>query len=592
MDLNNLFFEEHPNEMLIYDRDTLNIVKVNKRFTETYGYTRSEAKKLTIEEIRPEEDIPTLHDKLCDLGKKEDKAFDVGTVRHQTKNGDILHVQIASQYYPIEGRNTRVVHIYNVTDTVELKNRYKKTLEELVHHIDENPLAMVKLDQDLKIIDWSKRAEEKLGYTAGEVKGKTPFDINIFPEEEHDFIFEHIGEILNNGTQKTRFETVALKKEGTQIHVKIHASALKSENNKLRTVVAFIENITFEKRIEQLFETTEEMAQIGGWEYNPNNGDLYWTDEIYRIYDFPMDKEINLEEAFACYTPEDKERIREDLENAIEYGATYDSQYQMVTAGGDKKWVRSMGRPVLRNGNIFRVMGILQDISEQKAKEKEITRNAEEKEVLLAEVHHRVKNNLAIISGLLELKAMEMDKPELTDVLRQSQLRIQSMSMIHEALYDAEDFSNLKFSKFVNDLVSAIENAQGYKQEDINISVTCTESLKLNVNQAIPCGLIINELVTNALKHAFVEQDEGKIDVTIETNSEDEVTLTVADNGKGLPEEFISGQITSLGATLIRQLTTQLEGELDIQNKDGALIRLQFIRNSRSGSSSQHFSFN
>jgi two-component sensor histidine kinase len=166
------------------------------------------------------------------------------------------------------------------------------------------------------------------------------------------------------------------------------------------------------------------------------------------------------------------------------------------------------------------------------------------------------------------------------------------MAMIHETLYEAEDFSNLKFSKFVNGLVSTIRNTQGYQQKNIKISVTCAESLKLNVNQAIPCGLIINELVTNALKHAFVEQDTGKIDITIETSYEDKVRLTVADNGKGLPEEFISGQMTSLGATLIQQLSTQLDGKLNIQNKDGAFISLGFAKNSHPGSSSQHFSFN
>jgi PAS domain S-box-containing protein len=591
MDLNNLFFEEHPNEMLIYDRDTLKIIKVNKRFTETYGYTRSEAKELTIENIRPSEDIPKLHQKLGDLGKEEDKAFDVGTVRHQTKNGDILHVQIASQYYPIDGRNTRVVHIYNLTDTVELKNRYKKTLEELVHHIDENPLAMVKFDNDFTILRWSKRSEEKFGYTEKEVLGKTPFEIQLFLEHEHELIREQIKKLTDGRVPKTRFNTIMKRKDGGLLNIRVHSSALRTQDDELKTVVSFLENVTPQKRIEQLFKTTEEMAEIGGWEYNIESDELYWTDEVYRIHELPLDTEISVEYALDFFLPDHKKRLTKLFEAVTEKGEAFDSEFQIKTANGNIKWVRAMGRAIQRNKGIFKVYGVFQDISEEKSKRTELSKKADEKTVLLAEVHHRVKNNLAIISGLLELKAMEMDSPELTEVLRQSQLRIQSMSMIHEALYEAEDFSNLEFSAFVEKLINVIEDAHGFVDKEIDIAFHCANALQLNVNQAIPCGLIINELITNALKHAFVEQEEGEIEVTIETNSKGEVTLTVADNGKGLPEEFINGQIASLGATLIRQLTTQLDGELNIQNKGGAFIGIRFAKNSQSGSSSQHFSF-
>ena len=577
--------------MLIYDRDTLKIIKVNKRFTETYGYTRSEAKELTIENIRPSEDIPKLHQKLGDLGKEEDKAFDVGTVRHQTKNGDILHVQIASQYYPIDGRNTRVVHIYNLTDTVELKNRYKKTLEELVHHIDENPLAMVKFDNDFTILRWSKRSEEKFGYTEKEVLGKTPFEIQLFLEHEHELIREQIKKLTDGRVPKTRFNTIMKRKDGGLLNIRVHSSALRTQDDELKTVVSFLENVTPQKRIEQLFKTTQEMAKIGGWEYNIESDELYWTDEVYRIHELPLDTEISVEYALDFFLPDHKKRLTKLFEAVTEKGEAFDSEFQIKTANGNIKWVRAMGRAIQRNKGIFKVYGVFQDISEEKSKRTELSKKADEKTVLLAEVHHRVKNNLAIISGLLELKAMEMDSPELTEVLRQSQLRIQSMSMIHEALYEAEDFSNLEFSAFVEKLINVIEDAHGFVDKEIDIAFHCANALQLNVNQAIPCGLIINELITNALKHAFVEQEEGEIEVTIETNSKGEVTLTVADNGKGLPEEFINGQIASLGATLIRQLTTQLDGELNIQNKGGAFIGIRFAKNSQSGSSSQHFSF-
>lgn len=577
--------------MLIYDTDDLSIIDVNKLFVKKYGYSEAEAKEITLEDLRPEKDIPLLHQELNNaIGKP--RAVDTGTVRHQTKSGDILFVQVTSQQFEHEHKNARIAHIYDITDTVELKNKYKNTLEELVHHIDENPLAMVKFDRNLRVIEWSKRAEEKLGYTVEEVKGKNPFDISLFPKDEHQVIFDHIGKIIQNGTRETKFETIALHKEGNQIYVKVHASVLKGEDNKLRTLVTFIENITPEKRIEQLFQTTEHMAKMGGWEYNPHSNELYWTDQVYRIYELPLEEEVSVEKVLDYFLPEDKKRVNELLESAINEHRSYDSEFRIKTDKGNIKWVRAMGHPVLRNGKLLKVVGIFADIDNEKAKREELKRRAEEKEVLLAEIHHRVKNNLAIISGLLELKSMEIDNEKLSDVMRQSQLRIQSMAMIHEALYEADDFSNLQFATFIKDLLGVIEDAHGYRDKEIEITLNCNDTIELNVNQAIPCGLIINELVTNSLKHAFIDKNEGSIEVTVDESSESLVQLVVTDNGKGLPEEFINGQTSTLGATLLRQLTTQLEGELDIQNKDGAFVKLTFAKSDKPGSSSQHFKFN
>lgn len=591
MHLDNILFLDHPNPMLIYDTEDLSIIEVNRLFTEKYGYSESEAKEITLECLRPEEDIPILHQELKNAISKS-HAVDTGTVRHQTKSGDILYVQVTSQQFDLEGRNARIAHIYDITDTIELKNKYKYTLKELVHHIDENPLAMVKFDRDLKVVDWSKRAEEELGYTADEINGKSPFDIALFPEDEQAVISDHIQKIIQNGTPKTQFETIALHKGGDQIDVKIHASALKDDDDKLRTLVAFIENITLEKRIEQLFQTTEHMAQIGGWEYNPHSNDLYWTDQVYRIHEVPLDVEVSVEDAFDFYLPEDKQRIVELFESVMNEHSDYDTEFRIKTGKGNIKWVRAMGRPVLRNGKLLKIVGILADIDEQKAKREELNRRAEEKEVLLAEIHHRVKNNLAIISGLLELKSMEMDSEELVDVLKQSQLRIQSMAMIHEALYEANDFSSLNFSRFLENLIRTIQNVQGGKNKQIETAIHCDETIKMDVNQAIPCGLIINEAVTNAYKHAFAPQEEGTIEVAIETSSEDEISVTINDNGVGFPDDFIKGKAKSLGARMIRQLTTQLDGDLTLQNRDGAFVEITFTKSEKSGSSSNHFDFN
>jgi len=591
MDLEKLFFERHPNAMLIFDLESLGILQVNQSAIQKYGYSREEFTQLTVEDIRPEQDIPRVYEMMREK-EMGTNVFDSGTYRHRTKNEEILHVQVTAQNLEYKGKKARVCHIHDLTEIINLKNKYKNTLEELHHHIDENPLAMVKFDHDFRIIEWSKRAEEKLGYSQDDVQGKTSFELGLFPKEEHDLIKERIRKLTDGTLEKTRFNTIASKKDETQVHVRIHASALRTSGNNLKSVVAFIENINAQKRAELLLKTTEEMAQIGGWEYNPNSNELHWTNEVYRIHELPMEKEVDVQEALGYYEREDRNRLATDLENAVKNRETYDSEYRLETPEGTKKWVRAMGRPVIRNGRVYKVTGTLQDISEQKFKEQELQRSAQEKEVLLAEIHHRVKNNLAIISGLLELKALNIDDEAMTDILRQSQLRIQSMSMIHEALYEADDFSNLEFHVFVENLVGAIEEAHNYLNKDIELTFTLSDSLQLNVNQAIPCGLIINELVTNSFKHAFAGRDKGEIAISLNYNQQQhEVVLQVMDDGKGLPEDFMKGETSSLGGTLIQQLTTQLDGRLHMENREGAFVELCFRKSDKSGSSSQHFEF-
>lgn len=589
VNLEDLFFNKHPNAMLIFDMDTLGIVHVNQSFTEKYGWTEEEARELTLEDIRPEGDIPVLREKLDSLGS-ESKIFDLGTVRHQTKDGRVLHVQITTQHYPIEGRPTRVVHIHDLTETIALKNKYKNALEELRHQIDENPLAMIRFDHDYRIIEWSKRAEEKFGYSQEEVAGKTSFELGLFPEREHELIRKHIRDITDGRRENDRFNTIAVSKDGSEIYVRLNVSSLRTHDDNLKSVVAFIENINRQRRTEMLFKTTEEMAKIGGWEYNPNTDRLYWTDEVYRIYNMSPEEEIDVDKALSYFLPEDRERMNGDLDNLLENLQPYDSEYQMETPSGKRKWTRAMGRPVIRNNELFKVTGTFQDITERKEKEEEIFQNAREKEILLSEIHHRVKNNLAIISGLLELEAMDKENESLRDVLRRSQLRIQSMSLIHEVLYEADDFSSLEFVNFTGKLIKAIENTHEQDCKPIEIDLQCQESLKLNVNQAIPSGLIINELITNSLKHAFKGRESGRIEVQIRYDHDsDRVHLRVADNGIGLPDAFLDGETKSLGETLIRKLTDQLDGSFHKDNDGGAVVEIRFARRSESGSSSQHF---
>jgi len=202
----------------------------------------------------------------------------------------------------------------------------------------------------------------------------------------------------------------------------------------------------------------------------------------------------------------------------------------------------------------------------------------EEKEVLIKEIHHRVKNNLAVISGLLELQMGNADDEFVNRVLSESQRRVQSISMIHEKLYQNERLAEIDFVKYVQELIDIISYSFGYEDKEINVHVDIDE-FKLGVDQGIPCGLILNELVSNAYEHAFKDRRKGNIEIIIREHATQEITITVRDDGRGLPEGFNLRESDSLGLTLVKTLSKQLEATLEMKDRPkGTEFTLSFSK--------------
>lgn len=213
-----------------------------------------------------------------------------------------------------------------------------------------------------------------------------------------------------------------------------------------------------------------------------------------------------------------------------------------------------------------------------------IKENLREKETLLAEIHHRVKNNLAVISGLLELEADNTQHIHSKRVLKNSQLRIHSMATVHELLYQAQDLNKLSFDQFVSEMVSSIPKVYAMDQSNVEIKLDVYDS-ELNVNQAVPCGLIINELVTNAYKHAYPEGDSGVIYVSLK-EQDGKIFLRVKDEGIGLPDGFNLEESESLGFTLVSILAQQIEAEVRVHSENGTDISVVFEKKDKKGANS------
>jgi len=210
---------------------------------------------------------------------------------------------------------------------------------------------------------------------------------------------------------------------------------------------------------------------------------------------------------------------------------------------------------------------VFNDITERKQAEEQIKRDLKEKEIMLKEIHHRVKNNLQIMSSLLSLQASKINDERISMILNESKSRIQSMSIVHEMMYQNQDFARIDMKYYINKLIASLTLLYYQNAEQIKIIDKC-KNVQIDLNRAIPCGMIINELVSNAIKHAFPDKRKGEIDIRLEEKS-GKVHLSVRDDGIALPPGFKSSEVDTLGMAIISDLTEQLDGILKVVQGDG-----------------------
>jgi len=207
--------------------------------------------------------------------------------------------------------------------------------------------------------------------------------------------------------------------------------------------------------------------------------------------------------------------------------------------------------------------------------EKKVAASLKEKDILLREIHHRVKNNLQIISSLLRLQSRKIEDNSMQEIFQVSQQRIRSIALIHENLYRSDDLGQIDFSKYLRNLTSHLSSINAADAKGINFKIS-TDNIFLDINRAIPCGLLLNELITNALKYAFPEETKGEIKIDLERHKKNKLRLSIADNGIGFPKGLDFRKTESLGLQLVNSLISQLNGTIKMQQKAGTKFTLVF----------------
>lgn len=274
---------------------------------------------------------------------------------------------------------------------------------------------------------------------------------------------------------------------------------------------------------------------------------------------------------------EDKEPIEQQLKTLSPANPVVTVTNRIVRPSGEVRLNEWTNRIILDPQSDFvEVQAVGRDITEVQ-QTRQLQAAIKEKDVLLQEIHHRVKNNLQMIYSLLRLQARKVSDPEASEILLDSQNRVKSIAMIHEKLYRVEDLSEIDLKQYISTLVASLFSSYNRDANLVELSVE-VEPVFLDIDSAIPCGLIINELMTNSLKYAFPEGKKGKVGIMLHADADDRISMVIFDTGVGFTLTEEPSKNGKLGLNLVRDLVKQLKGTIEITSQEGTLIKITFPR--------------
>lgn len=460
-----------------------------------------------------------------------------------------------------------------------------------------------------KIIDANQAAVKLFGYSKEELLKMKAHELS--PPEVHDYIKKNI----KIKYQET-YETQGLKKDGTTFIGEVSAKNFSNKNKNLR-VVAIRDISDRKKYIAQLEESKADYESLvaqspdGIFIHDEHGKIIFANPSAHKIIGTKKLDQIKNKKIFDFVLPKYHKEIKKRGKQ-LEQGKDLPFM-KMETIKMDGSIVTLEYKPVYVNYKGKKAVLVVYhdiDFQEQLTKEKtratiaeqtnkalkkeiadrkkveEELRNSEEKikqslkekEVLLKEVHHRVKNNLQVISSILNLQSSYVTDEQTIDVLQESQNRIKSMSFIHESLYQTKDFTGVNFADYIQNLYNNLLFSYSPKNKKIKIKKQL-QNVHLNIDTAIPCGLIINELVSNALKHAFTNKKTGTVELKMKTIGSKKIQITIADNGKGFPPKFDYKNTSTLGLQLVMVLVGQIKATIKQINKNGVKFIITFNPN-------------
>jgi PAS domain S-box-containing protein len=444
------------------------------------------------------------------------------------------------------------------------------------------PVGVAVVDHAGRIALVNKSLEKQFGYAPGELIGQTVEQLvpqriqGTHPAKRSAYQAHPEARPMGRGR-----DLFARRKDGSEFPVEIGLQPFQFADETM--TMAVVSDITERKLAEAAVRTSESrlneaqrIAQIGSWELDLTTNKLHWSDEIFRLFEIDPARFGASYEAFLhAIHPDDREAVNAAYTGSLRDRRPYRIIHRLLMEDGRIKHVEEQcetdfdaeGRPLESRGTV-------QDVTERIMAESAIRKSLHEKEVLLREIHHRVKNNLQIIASLLHFQAKKLADPLSASVFAEARERLRSMILVHEKLYNSGTLSDVDFADYIRSLVDQLSQSATGGGHRIRFKIEA-EPLRLPIESALPTGMILVELVTNILKYAYPGERTGEAWVRLSA-AEGRVHLTVGDDGVGLPPAFNPENTRSFGWQLITNLTTQLDGEIALNRESGTHVTISF----------------
>ena len=568
-------------------------LQVNRALCEILGYSEPELLKTTAYTLTHPDDLELGLDAVQQIieGKQRSVQFQK---RYFHKQGHVLWIQLSTSV--VRDANGEPLYLISQLQDITARAHAEQALElqSLITKNMAEGIALIK-SSDGSFVYTNPKFEQMFGYEAKDMNGEQDLNgnkdlndkkVSIANFKDLPARFKHLAHQIQQMCSEQGESTCEIqntKQDGTPLWCRVHTSTF--EHPEYGWVqVAVHEDITERKQAEQaqreserrfqaifdqtfqfvgllkpdgtLLEANQTILDFGGIELADIVNRPFWEARWWTISDVTQTQ----------------------LQNAIAQAATGEFvRYEVEVLGaGETVATIDFSLKPLRDetGAVSLLLSEGRDISDRQRLE-QIEASLAAKEVLLQEVHHRVKNNLQIISSLLSIQSKQIQDPATLEVFTESQNRVKSMALVHEKLYQSDDLAKVDFADYIHSLSAAIFRSYNFKSKTLALKLEVSPVF-LNVDTAIPCGLILNELLSNSLKHGFPDNALGEILIRLDANENESFSLSVQDNGVGFPQTIDIKKSKSIGLQLISGLTKQLHGTLEMSSDQGTLCKVTF----------------
>ena len=436
-------------------------------------------------------------------------------------------------------------------------------------------LATFTLDVDGTVASWTAGAEHIEGYAAEEIIGR---DVSVFFTEADRRLGQPLA-VLESARANGRadWDGWRVRKDGSRFRAHVVVDTIRDRTGELTGFAMVTRDTSVQRRLEVRFRQAVESAPNGMVMINAAGRIEMVNTSAERMFGYS--REALLGQPIEMLVPPRFRRRHAGLTGSF----FRPPQSRAMGMGRDLYALRKdgsefpaeIGLNQIETAEGTMVLSTIIDISDRKQKEDRIKAALKEKDILLGEIHHRVKNNLQIVYSLLDLESFRLEDKMAASLLTESKNRVRSMALIHQMLYESKEFARVDFRRFLESLVARLVASYGSDTGRIALSINAVE-VHLPISVAIPCGLVVNELISNALKHAFSGDARGEIKIDLASEAADRAVLSVSDDGVGIPEACNIEQAGTLGLQLVTLLAEQIGADLTIRRSAPTRFELRF----------------